>query len=80
LVAIVVAGVLGWVISAVWRAEMEETVRRANMVDAILLVFGDFGVSGAFGSSCCELDGHLRTGERDEHYEQRRPVENDGII
>jgi hypothetical protein len=86
-VEVVVVGDLGdlsdWAISGltvVWRMEWEETVRRANMVVGVamgvVLVGVGFGVSGAVGWSCCcfDLDGDLREGKRDVHYEQRRRV------
>jgi hypothetical protein len=61
-------------ISAVWRMDLEERVRRANMIAVlgfyrVSLVVVDFVVEGAVGSSCCQRDmvGDLSTemGRRD---------------
>jgi hypothetical protein len=65
-VDVLVAGVLGWASSVVWRMALEGTVRRANMVVIVgvsLVVLG-FTVYGAVGRSCCCCDmvGHQRMG------------------
>jgi hypothetical protein len=66
-VDVLVAGVLGWASSVVWRMELEETVRWVNMVVIVgvsLVVLG-FTVYGAVGRSCCcccDMVGHQRMG------------------
>jgi hypothetical protein len=74
-VEVVVAGGLGWASFAGWRMELEERVRRANMIVIVIvgasLIGGSFVVCGAIGRSCCccGMVGDLRTEERDRHYE-----------